>query len=208
MRRTNNVSTTTSGRPPSSRMLRSITVLTVSVATMAASFSGAVFTDSDDVTASGVVTGDIDLTTAATVDFVLTNMAPGDSASVEELTITNSGSLALRYALTSTTDEDVLAAELDLDVWLESQEAGSDGTCDDVTPGSYLYQGIVGSVAGTAVFGDSSAGSDVGDRTLAAAANEVLCFDVSLPIGTGNTVQSVTTNVTFTFDSEQTVNNA
>lgn len=189
------------------RVLRSVTVLAAASAAVAVSFTAAVFTDSDDSTVSPIVSGTVDLTTGASVDFSLTNMAPGDSASVQQLTVTNGGSLALRYALTSTTDEDTLAAELDLDVWDESTEPSADGTCQDVTPASYLYQGLIGSTGGTAVFGDPSTGDDTGDRTLAAAANEVLCFDVSLPIGTGNTAQGQTTNVTFTFDSEQTANN-
>ncbi len=201
-------STETANRPSNARLLRSVLVLSLTAATMAASFSGALFTDSDTVDVANITAGTIDLTTGATMDFSLTNMAPGDTASVQQATITNSGSLQLRYSLTSTTTEDVLAAELDLDVWLETQEAGSDGTCDNVTPGSYLYQGLVGSVAGTLVLGNPAAGDDLGDRTLAAAASEVLCFDVSLPVGTGDTVQGVTTDVTFTFDSEQTVNNA
>lgn len=41
---------------------------------------------------------------------------------------------------------------------------------------------------------------------LAAAANETLCFRVTLPAGTGNAYQATTTTTKFTFDAEQTAN--
>ena len=61
--------------------------------------------------------------------------------------------------------------------------------------------------ASGAGFGNPAAGAQAGDRTLAAAANETLCFRVTLPSGTGNAYQSATTTTTFTFDAEQTANN-
>jgi hypothetical protein len=62
-------------------------------------------------------------------------------------------------------------------------------------------------VLGTKVIGDSAAGQQTGDRTLAAGGSEVLCLQVSLPSATGNTYQAKTTTATFTFDAEQTTNN-
>jgi len=58
-----------------------------------------------------------------------------------------------------------------------------------------------------ALFGSSAQGSQPGDRTLAAASSEVLCFQVGLPIATGNALQGAASDVTFTFDAEQTANN-
>ena len=55
--------------------------------------------------------------------------------------------------------------------------------------------------------GNPAQGSQAGDRTLAAAATDELCFNVNLPTTSGNTFQNATTTATFTFDSEQTVNN-
>jgi len=46
-----------------------------------------------------------------------------------------------------------------------------------------------------------------GDRTLAASASEILCFNVSLPSGTGNAYQGLTSTATFAFQAEQTTNN-
>ena len=58
-----------------------------------------------------------------------------------------------------------------------------------------------------AAIGSTTQGAQAGDRTLAGCANEVLCFRVSLPLATGNTLQGMTSAVTFTFDAEQTANN-
>ena len=46
-----------------------------------------------------------------------------------------------------------------------------------------------------------------GDRTLAGATSETLCFQASLPVGTSNTFQGAATTATFTFSAEQTSNN-
>src|SRR5262249_24071454 len=61
--------------------------------------------------------------------------------------------------------------------------------------------------ASAALVGDPTPGFQTGDRNLAAGSNEVLCFRLSLPIGTGNPFQGAATTTTFTFDAEQTANN-
>ena len=61
--------------------------------------------------------------------------------------------------------------------------------------------------ATTTILGSSAQGAQAGDRNLAAAANETLCFRVALPSGTGNAFQSATAVTTFTFDAEQTSSN-
>ena len=57
------------------------------------------------------------------------------------------------------------------------------------------------------LIGSTAPGNDAGDRTLAAAATEDLCFSVVLPDSASNTLQSLSTVTTFTFESEQTLNN-
>ena len=69
-----------------------------------------------------------------------------------------------------------------------------------------LYTGDLDSTAGKIV-GDNTTGAQAGDRTLAAAATEYLCFQVSLPLSTSNSFVSAATTATFTFDAEQTKNN-
>jgi predicted ribosomally synthesized peptide with SipW-like signal peptide len=188
---------------------RSMLAASMSVAAIAASVTGAYFTDQDAVGGNDFATGNVDLTTSPTSAAVaMSNMAPGD-VKYGSITVSNSGSLQLRYALSSKTTEDVLAAQLDLTVWDEAAEADTGTDCSTTVPTTTLYApGDLGSVAGTAIFGSAVQGAQTGDRTLAASANEVLCLKVSLPSTTGNTFESLTTTATFTFDSEQTVNNA
>jgi hypothetical protein len=77
------------------------------------------------------------------------------------------------------------------------------GTSCAAFDGTSLYSGAL-SAAG---IGDVTAGAQAGDRTLAAASSETLCFRATLPGATGNAYQGATTTATFTFESEQTANN-
>lgn len=165
----------------------------------------ALFTDSEAVPGNTFSAGTVDLVTAPTSAVVTTPaMAPGDQVTAP-LVVTNSGTLEFRYSLTSTTTEDVLAAELELTVKVGVT------TCDNANwtaDGTVLYNaGILGSTGTSVIFGDATAGADPGDRVLAAAANETLCFNVTLPLSATNASQGLTTTATFTFDAEQTANN-
>ena len=74
--------------------------------------------------------------------------------------------------------------------------------------GTILYNAAaLGNTTAINAVGNPAQGSQAGDRTLAAAANEVLCFNVSLPLATGNAFQGLTTTATFAFQGEQTTNN-
>jgi len=54
---------------------------------------------------------------------------------------------------------------------------------------------------------DVASGAQGGDRALAVSGTETLCFQVSLPLATGNAFTSAASTATFTFDAEQTANN-
>jgi hypothetical protein len=168
------------------------------------SLSGAIYTDTEAVGNNTFTVGTLDISASpATALFTATAMAPGDSATAP-LTVSNDGSLDLRYAIESDTDEDVLAAQLDLTI-----KSGVT-TCDNTdwdADGTVLYNGILGSTSVETLVGDKTQGADTGDRTLAATANEELCFHVELPLTAPDASQGVTTTATFTFYAEQTVNN-
>ena len=155
----------------------------------------AVWTDSEGATGA-FSTGSVDLTLNPTALFSVTGIGPGQSGSAT-LAVTNSGTMALRYALsTSATNGDSkdLRSQLQLTI--------TAGTCPG--SGSPLYgAGALGSAA----FGSATQGADTGDRALAAGASENLCFAWSLPSNTANSYQSATTTATFTFAAEQTVAN-
>jgi len=159
----------------------------------AGALSLAIFTDSQAVTGNAFSTGTIDIsTTPATALFSVANMMPGDVVS-ETLQVNNVGTGALRYAMSTTVAAGpALAAQLQLAVF-----AGA--TCS----GTALYNGSLAAAA----MGSNAQGPDAGDRPLAGGANETLCFRATLPLSTGNAFQGTSTNVTFTFDAEQTANN-
>jgi spore coat-associated protein N len=165
----------------------------------------AVFTDSTSVGANTFATGNVDVSTSPASALVTYSvMVPGDQVTAP-ITVTNAGSADLRYAITSTTTENVLAAQLDLTV-----KSGV-ATCTNAgfgASGTVLYgPADVGSTATTNLVGNPTQGAQAGDRALSAGANEVLCFNVSLPLSTGNAFASLSSTATFTFEAEQTRNN-
>lgn len=179
----------------------------VAVATIgAAAVSLALFTSSASVPANTFSTGSVSITTSPTSALVsYTNMAPGDQVT-NPITVTNNGTLDLRYAIRSVatnTDSKALRDQLVLTI-----KSGVT-TCTNAAyaaDGTVLYTGDLDSTAGLLV-GDATTGDDTGDRDLLATAGEVLCFHVSLPLSTPDAFQLATTTATFTFDAEQTKNN-
>ena len=190
------------------RLLFAVLLFGTAVATVVTASTGALFTDSDSIGANTFSTGTIVLDTSPTSALVtFSAMAPGDLAT-STLTVSNNGSLQLRYAVTSTTTEATLAAQLDTTIWDEAAEAVVDGVCDTTAPGVVLYgPADLGSTTGTNVIGNPATGAQAGDRTLAASASDTLCFRVELPLATGNAFQGLTTTASFGFESEQTKNN-
>ena len=187
------------------RLAATITVLALLVAPMSAS-ALALFTGANP--SSDFTRGTLKITALADGGlFTLTNMAPGDQVT-EPITVTNAGTPALRYAVTSTTTEDTLAAQLDLTIWDEAEEGDAGTTCNSTAPASVLYgPAELGSTTGIDVIGDATLGAQRGDRTLAAGASEVLCFRVSMPLSWDSTSQNLTTVPTYDFHAEQTANN-
>jgi Camelysin metallo-endopeptidase. len=170
-------------------------VLSLSVVSLGAgAMSLAIFTDSAASTGT-FTSGTIDITSSPTVAFTVGAMMPGD-ANTQALTIANAGTGALRYSLT-TVATNTLGAALTLTV----KTLGTNCTAFDGTTV------LAATALNGAAIGSPAQGADAGDRVLAAATNEVLCFRVSLPLATGNGMQGISSSVTFTFDAEQTANN-
>ncbi len=168
--------------PRRRRVVWAVLTLALSLAALGVSATGAIFTETDDHAANTFATGSVDFTqddgtAPETVTFAASNMAPGDTAT-DTVNVANTGSLALRYAMTSTTLADDLAAQLTMWVWDEADEndlliagIGVENTTCDATPGanvsSYVYtRGVLGSTGGTNVIGDIAQGADTGDREL------------------------------------------
>src|SRR5919108_2426045 len=118
-----------------------VSVLTVGVL--------AVFTDTQSVASNTFSTGTIDISTSPTSALIsFSNMMPGDQVTAP-ITVTNAGTDQLRYAVTSTTTENLLAAQLDLTI-----KSGVT-TCTNAgfgTDGTVIYgPGDLGSTAGVDV---------------------------------------------------------
>ena len=173
----------------------------------AGQLSLAVFTDQETVpgtfSSGSVILDDvkIDALTLSTA-----GMVPGDTVT-DDVVVENDGSVQLRYALSTTsTNPDTKALRDVLTLTVKGLDVTTPGTpCNDFDGASVLAATVLG--ASGAGFGSPAVGAQAGDRVLAAAANETLCFRVTLPAGTGNAYQAATTTTTFTFDAEQTANN-
>jgi hypothetical protein len=145
--------------------------------------------------------GRVELTVAAAgAPLTLTGMLPGDRVT-RELTVTNSGTLPLRYAVTSTATDAVLSARLDMSVKVGVSHCTDAGFAAD---GTVLYgPGDAGSVAGLPIIGDVSTGQQAGDRTVDPGAAQRLCVQVVLPVTADNSFKAMTTTASLDFHSEQ-----
>ncbi len=177
-----------------------------------ASVGSALFTSTASIAANTFTTGTVTISTNPTSAAVtFTTMAPGDQVTAP-ITVTNGGSLALRYAITSTvTNADSKGLGAQLQVTIKSgvtacTNAGFSASGTIINNSGAA--GPLGSLTGPLnLVGDPTTGAQTGDRALASSASEVLCFNVSLPSSTGNAYQNATTTATFSFVAEQTVNN-
>ena len=185
------------------------TALTVALAAVGVTslVTGALFSDTEAVSASDFQTGTVDIVAAHSVTQTLgsPNMAPGDVA-YGVVPVSNGGSLELRYAVEVTGINTLLvdlAGQLQLDVY-----AGVT-TCDATGVASATPIGTLDGVPTTpiTIIGDQTIGQDTGDRVLAAGASENLCVSVGLPLDTDNTFQNTDAQLALRFLAEQTVNN-
>lgn len=173
--------------------------------------SMAVFTDTETVDAtftSGTII--LDATKVDALNLALgTNWVPGDSIT-GSVDVENDGTNTLRYSLntTSTSVAGVNGGVLNAALLVEVK------TIDVTTPltkcndfdGTAL-QASEALGASNVMFGSVSSTVGTGDRTVLAAATDVLCIRISLPLATGDTFQGATAVTTFTFNAEQTDNN-
>lgn len=167
----------------------------------------AIFTDQEAVDAT-FASGSVDLDGPGIDQLTLSvdPMMPGDSIN-DDVVVANAGSAELRYAVTTaSTNTDGKGLRDALVLTVRTVDATTPGTpCDDFD-GTVLVDAEAFGALGTG-FGDATAGADSGDRTLAPAASETLCFRVELPLATDETYADATTTTTFTFAAEQTTNN-
>jgi predicted ribosomally synthesized peptide with SipW-like signal peptide len=189
-----------------------ITAVAVAGITGGTMLSMALFTDTetdDNTFTTGTIV--LDATKIAALGLTTSALMPGDSVG-SPVTVENDGTAQLRYSVSQTStnaDAKALRDSLLLVIKTEDTGAGAFGTdgdyCDDGNGTTVRASASIG--ASGNLVGDPTQGAQTGDRTLAAGANEVLCFSVSLSISAPNTSQGASTTSTFTFAAEQTANN-
>ena len=176
------------------------------VATGVGVASNAIWTDSDDVDPNLFTTGSVSLSTNPTTALVtFTSGAPGEDTTPQTLTVTNDGTMELRYAVTMTADTDGKDLYLELDLTIREEDVEPSVPCDDFD-GTVLYGPAPFLLTGNLI-GDPTQGAQANDRVLADSSSEYLCFRVTLPSDAPNSVQAASTTAVFTFESEQTANN-
>jgi len=154
----------------------------------------AYFSDTETSTGNSLSTGTLDLSwtnqEGVPLPFNAGNMAPGDTVEAR-ISINNNGNLQLRYVMTTDVNSGTpMANQLQCRLY-------------DYATSVDLYNGSLNG----AHFGDSSLGQQAGDRILNSGSTDYLAIEITLPADTGNNFQGKTTNVTFNFIAEQTVNN-
>jgi hypothetical protein len=180
-------------------------------AVLAVGISSAIFTSAATVGSNTFNTGTVSISTlpTSTIWSAVTTGAPGDRVT-GSLTVTNGGSLPLRYAVTGSVTNSTLAAGMNLRIGFQAGGScdfpyyNTDGTTTTLTDDTQLSSGALNT---TALIGNTNQGQQTGDRTLAASASEVLCFSAVLPLSSGNSLQGLSNTTTFTFNAEQTTNN-
>ena len=176
----------------------------------------ALFTNTQSLGANTFTAGTVDISSAPVSALLsLSAIAPGGEVN-NPITITNAGTLQLRYAIQRQADDvDALGLRdvLRLRIGLKGG-AGCDfpyyttaGAVTTLTDDTQLYEGLNFPAAATDTVGSAGAGADAGDRVLATSATEDLCFAVIMPTSVGNAQQGATATAIFDFVSEQTANN-
>jgi hypothetical protein len=150
------------------------------------------------VPANGFSSGTLILGSSSGVAFAASGLTPS-APSASTLTLSNPGSLELRYAaaVKTVTGSAPLASALTLTITVGSP---SGGTCT----GTPLYSGALAGGADGALVGTVAPGGGAGERTVAPGGSETLCFSVAVP---PTAPQTATAGVTLLLAAEQTRNN-
>lgn len=153
-------------------MLRALLITVAAVGALAGYLvvdSLAVFTDQEANAANTFTTGTVALDDAPDSAVVTySDMAPCDSV-IGQLTLTNSGSLDPRYAMTTSADDiDGKALRVQLLLTIREKTANPCASEDGVVV-------FAAAALSTGAFGNPAQGAQAGDRVLAASASEDLC---------------------------------
>ena len=170
--------------------------------------SSALFTDTESTTAATITSGTIAITAGGDYNsyFPTSSMMPGDDK-YGIITIANGNGAA---RLSSTANWSVANA-LTTDLEIRMVSATSTSTCTSSTDFSSPLNSVVkpasSSATSFAMFGSATAGDQTGDQTLAVNTTYYYCVNIKMPTSMPTAAQGATSDLTFTFNAEQTANN-
>ena len=196
--------------------------------------TSALFTDTDTV-AGDLLTGTVDISSAlagtdlsTTLAVPTSGMAPNGTYT-GQVTVTNAGSLELRYGVQyaavqannttiaqPTLGTAVTPGDLRDVLSLAVYPPASGATCQTTTPPTATANSTTSTLGAVAQLDNTGATVQIlGDptatgktyRVLASTKNEILCIQVHMDANAGNQYQATGVNLTLKFDAEQTVNN-
>ena len=169
-----------------------------------ATMSLALFTDQVSANNNSFTTGTVHIgINPASVILQAPAMMPGDTVN-GSVVVSNTGTAAMRYAISGSATNPAGGLASQITVTIRQPDTAGGSTCTAFT-GTQLFTGTVPYTEGNLV--GTFASHPNGGRTLAYNASETLCFRATLPSGTLNAYEGLSTVMTFTFYAEQTANN-
>ena len=126
---------------------------------------------------------------------------PGASV-VQQLRVSNTGSLELRYAVSSQVVSGTAALAEAL-VWTVRTGVTDCSAAGFTASGTQVFDGVLATSAKAAKIGDPTQGAQAGDRSVAAGTTDVLCSRLTLPTTAPSSLQGLAVGVTLSVDAEQ-----
>ena len=171
--------------------------------------TGALFEDSATAAVS-FASGNVSIQAngpASTTLAPATNLAPGDTV-YRAVSVTNTGSLDLRYAVSGVTTVETKNLSTVLRYTVYSGVSVAQCAAGTTGGGTAVASNLTIGTSATPVLGSNANGFQAGDRAIAAGAGaDTLCVAMDLPLATTSAYATATATVQLTFDAEQTKNN-
>jgi len=201
------------------RLVMSAATVGLAVIGVTSLTTSALFTDNDAADSNLFTTGSVNIANLP-AETILTsdNLAPGDNV-WGPVTVSNDGSLALRYAVnyaitdsTTGTDGALLSSQLGVTI----DKVANTTACDPVSgPADGVHLATVAAgeakLVPTDIIGTTGVGKSTGANTeleiLANGDADVLCVGLHMSIDAGNQYQKTSANLALTFNAEQTAHN-
>jgi hypothetical protein len=171
--------------------------------------TGALFEDSANASVT-YTTGDVEIEANGSASATLpaaANLAPGDTT-FRPISVTNVGSLDLRYAVSGVTTSETRNLSNALRYTIYRGMTVAECNSGNTAGGTALVTNATIGTTASALIGDPAPGTQGGERAINAGdPADVLCVAMNLPLATTSAFASANAEVTLTFDAEQTRNN-